>query len=577
MSLKILQEPGLEFCGEKNTTLKINQACLDVVSFLSERVQLFSRNVECYKCNFTQVDPVIEPNKTTSFIIDTNYALETYFSNAQNMQCHSEFLLEDKGHYVWNITTESHCDDMVTTNEPENMWFNLGMAATIYATLVVAIVLYKFISTSGWFRSFSRTVPFRELEADLGNPEQREQNKTYIQARTRRLSRMSSIDAFRGIAITFMIFVNYGGGDYAIFKHAPWNGLTVADLVFPWFIWIMGVSIALSLRSQLRSSTSRKKIFYHIVKRALILICLGLILNSRNVDKNSYLRIPGVLQRIGVTYFIVASIELIFTKPQRNEQFGPWYVCPDIVDSWLQWLLIILLSVAHVLITFLLPVPGCPTGYLGPGGMDQYSRFVNCTGGAAGYIDRLIFTDKHLYPHPTSQKIFHSNIPYDPEGLLGTLTSVLCAFFGVHAGRVILCFENSSSRMTRWVNWAFITGLLAGLLCGWSQNDGIIPVNKNLWSLSYVLGASCISFCMFTFLYWLVDVRRKWSGSPFIFAGMNAILLYIGHELLKKYFPFRWVPFTNTHAEILAMNLSATTIWLIVAYFLYRHNIFISL
>ena len=108
---------------------------------------------------------MVEPNRTTSFIIDTNYAFESYFSNAQNTQCHSEFHLEDKGHYVWNITTDSHCDSMITTDEPENMWFNLGMATTAYITLVIAIALYKFIIASGWFRSFSRNVPFQELEA----------------------------------------------------------------------------------------------------------------------------------------------------------------------------------------------------------------------------------------------------------------------------------------------------------------------------------------------------------------------------------------------------------------------------
>ena len=102
---------------------------------------------------------------TTSFIIDTNYELESYLSNAQNIQCHFQFHFEDKGHYVWNITTENHCDDIATTQEPESMWFNLGMAATIYITLAIAIILYKFVSASGWFRSFSRNVPFRELEA----------------------------------------------------------------------------------------------------------------------------------------------------------------------------------------------------------------------------------------------------------------------------------------------------------------------------------------------------------------------------------------------------------------------------
>lgn len=147
-----------------------------------------------------------------------------------------------------------------------------------------------------------------------------------------------------------MIFVNYGGGGYRIFRHSPWDGLTIADLVFPWwvclprtflfralkevingdffqrFIWIMGIGVALSLRSNLRTSASRKKILARIMTRSLVLVILGLALNSGSnhgksdsPDSFSYLRIPGVLQRIGLTYFVVALTELVFARPQRND------------------------------------------------------------------------------------------------------------------------------------------------------------------------------------------------------------------------------------------------------------------
>lgn len=136
---------------------------------------------------------------------------------------------------------------------------------------------------------------------------------------------------------------------------------------------------------------------------------------------------------------------------------GSWYRCPDIFDSWIQWILISFLTSAQLLLTLWLPVPGCPTGYLGPGGLHEHSAFKNCTGGAAGYIDRLIFTPQHIYSHPTCHQVYHTNMPYDPEGLLGTLTSVLCAFLGVHAGRIVLCYENTHSRIKRWIFWALVT------------------------------------------------------------------------------------------------------------------------
>ena len=163
-----------------------------------------------------------------------------------------------------------------------------------------------------------------------------------------------------------MIFVNYGGGSYYFFNHSPWNGLTVADLVFPWFVWIMGVSLAISTQSQLRNSVPRKKILLRVVKRSLILMFLGLVINSEG-GKNDLktMRLPGVLQRFGLTYLIVGMTEALLLPRQFPDVISPVL---DLTSSAWQWLVAVTCAALHLIITLQLPVPGCPTGYLGPGG-----------------------------------------------------------------------------------------------------------------------------------------------------------------------------------------------------------------
>ena len=124
---------------------------------------------------------------------------------------------------------------------------------------------------------------------------------------------------FRGLAIIVMIFVNYGGGGYWFFAHSKWNGLTVADLVFPWFMWIMGVSTAISTRSKLRNSIPRPTICWGVTKRSAILFFLGLVINSLGGQNDlRHLRIPGVLQRFAVCYLVVGTMEALLMK--RTEE-----------------------------------------------------------------------------------------------------------------------------------------------------------------------------------------------------------------------------------------------------------------
>uniref|UniRef100_A0A8C3PIU4 Heparan-alpha-glucosaminide N-acetyltransferase n=1 Tax=Calidris pygmaea TaxID=425635 RepID=A0A8C3PIU4_9CHAR len=108
-----------------------------------------------------------------------------------------------------------------------------------------------------------------------------------------------------------------------------------------------------------------------------------------------------------------------------------------------------------------------------------------------------------------------------------------------------------------------------------SKEEGFIPINKNLWSISYVTTMSCFAFILLLLIYYLVDVKKLWSGAPFFYPGMNSILVYIGHEVFENYFPFKWkMQDSQSHAEHLTQNLTATTLWVIISYLLYRRRIF---
>ncbi|XP_036605188.1 heparan-alpha-glucosaminide N-acetyltransferase isoform X2 [Trichosurus vulpecula] len=440
----------------------------------------------------------------------------------------------------------------------------------------------------------------RLINSELGSPTRAESYSSDLQVEAWRLTppvhRLRSLDTFRGIALIIMVFVNYGGGKYWFFKHESWNGLTVADLVFPWFVFIMGSSIALSLSSMLRRGCSRWKLLGKILWRSLLLCVMGILIVNPNYclgplswDK---LRIPGVLQRLGLTYLVVAVLELLFARAvpenstMENKQLrthrNSSLVFPstpqnrDIISYWPQWIFILMLEAVWVCVTFLLPVPGCPTGYLGPGGIGDFGKYPNCTGGAAGYIDRLLLGEDHIYQHPSPNVIYHTKVAYDPEGLLGTINSIVMAFLGVQAGKILLFYKDQHKQiLLRFLLWSAMLGVISGVLTKFSQNEGFIPVNKNLWSISYVTTLSFFAFLLLLFLYFLVDVARLWSGAPFFYPGMNSILVYVGHEVFENYFPFQWkMEDYQSHKEHLTQNLVATSLWVVIAYVLYRKRIF---
>uniref|UniRef100_A0A8C8S559 Heparan-alpha-glucosaminide N-acetyltransferase n=1 Tax=Pelusios castaneus TaxID=367368 RepID=A0A8C8S559_9SAUR len=431
-------------------------------------------------------------------------------------------------------------------------------------------------------REPQRFVTDLKIKYELGSPSRTDTASSNVPATVWTISqpRLRSLDTFRGLALIIMVFVNYGGGKYWFFKHQSWNGLTLADLVFPWFVFIMGTSISLSLSSMLRRGCSKWEVLGKAFWRSFLLFLIGIIVINPNYCLGPLswdnLRIPGVLQRLGFTYFVVAILELLSAKAvaENSTLETPYSALQDILLCWPQWVFILTLEVTWLCLTFLLNVPGCPKGYLGPGGIGDFGRYPNCTGGAAAYIDHMLLGEKHIYQHPSSNVLYQTTVAYDPEGILGTINSIFMAFLGLQAGKIFLFYKDQHKQIiSRFFIWSI--GIISAFLTKCSKDEGFIPVNKNLWSVSYVTTLSCFAFMLLLLIYYLVDVKRLWSGAPFFYPGMNSILVYTGHEIFENYFPFKWKMKDNqSHGEHLAQSLVATSIWVIISYLLYRKRMF---
>ncbi|KAJ8922259.1 hypothetical protein NQ315_004196 [Exocentrus adspersus] len=512
-------------CLKGYNSLAYDEACIDIISTLQDAVSIFGQYDECHKCDFQNLTALNSSANNTSIVVNTRSPLTLYY--VVDNVTHSPFkkMFYEHYRYGWNITTNG---SKIAIKEPaDNAYLPILMAFVLLFCFGTLWYMVKCI-----YKNCNRLRQFfiwnSEMEEDLGGSSP---GTPLVIERTpsvrKHPHRIKSIDVFRGLAIILMIFVNYGGGKYWFFQHSVWNGITVADLVFPWFLWVMGLSLTVSFQSKLRRAVPRRQMVFQVIRRSLILVLLGVIINSnKNMSTIADLRFPGVLQRIGVAYLVVGILEVIFMKRTEVDSIS---VIHDVVVAWPQWLFVISLIVIHTCVTFLADVPGCGKGYLGPG------------------------------------------------GILGTLTSILTVYLGVQAGKTLNTYQSVRARVLRWTVWGVVTGLVGGALCSFSRDNGPIPMNKQLWSLSFVFVTAGMAFIIQAFLFVIVDILRKWGGRPFFYPGMNAIILYVGHELMKNTFPFAWKPTEETHGTYLFMNLWGTFLWVSVSIFLYKRNIFLTI
>ncbi|XP_071495380.1 heparan-alpha-glucosaminide N-acetyltransferase-like [Diadema antillarum] len=563
-----------------------------IVSGLDQQIFFWIQTKQCYECKYILLGPV-SPRKTVELITDTTWAVDIVFNfdetdSSNATVCSMTYHFRQSGNYSlyvnYNKTSNNFACTRILSNNPPDVYIPIYVAMGILFGLAIFYILLRILWSSGSVLTFMVYLGMeRAVSSDLGtpsNPVSTHDSNSIQRPSSDKPQRLKSLDAFRGLTITVMIFVNSGSGRYhAIFGHSTWNGLTVADLVFPWFIFIMGVSITMSFQALLRHGVSRRTMLLKVVRRFVILFGLGLILDGgTNLSK---FRVPGVLQRIAASYLVVAVIHLASVKHRGEEyrvQNRLYCELRDILDYWYEWIIMLGLLALHICLTFLLPVPGCPTGYLGPGGplVGEDNSLENCTGGAANYIDKVILTYDHVYAHGTARVVYQTVVAHDPEGILGTLTSIFLAFLGLQAGKIFHSFSYPRDRILRFFSWCIVTGLIAGALCNFSKEDGVIPVNKNLWSVSFVLTTGSMAYLLLSLFYYLIDVQHWWTGAPFFFVGMNSIAAYCGSEVMASYFPFTWDPVYGTHAELLAMDVLATSLWVLITYYMYTIKFFVK-
>jgi predicted acyltransferase len=369
---------------------------------------------------------------------------------------------------------------------------------------------------------------------------------------TARRERLVSLDALRGIAIAGMILVNNPGtwrSVYPALQHSEWNGCTPADLIFPFFLFIVGVATTLSIVPSLERGVGRASLLAKVLRRTLTVFALGIILNGFPLFDLSVLRIPGVLQRVALCYFLASTTVLA-------------------VGARGQGITAAILLVGYWALLALVPVPGHPGEALGP------------DANLAASIDSALLRDHLLFPD------------WDPEGLLSTLGAVGTTLLGVLTGHWLRAARNPSDRALG----LFVAGN-AALLCG-SVMSIWLPINKSLWTSSYAVFTAGVALNLFATCHWLIDVKgyRRWAA-PFVVYGTNSIVAYVLSSLLAKIL-LLWtvaapggarIPFQQFAFEALFLRLASplnasllyalayVVLWLGITAFLYRHRVVIKI
>ena len=312
--------------------------------------------------------------------------------------------------------------------------------------------------------------------------------------------RLLSLDVLRGLTVAFMIMVNNSGaGAWAQMHHAAWNGLTATDLVFPTFLFVVGVSIVFSTEARLRRGDSRTKLAGHAVLRAVILFALGVFSNGFPHFHLQHLRIYGVLQRIAVCYLIVA---LLYLWDRR---------------AWTKVLLLVCLLVGYWALVRWVPVPGA-----GVPGRDV--PFLDKDQNIVAWLDRQLMPG-HLY----EDSPLHN--ARDPEGLLSDIPAIGTALLGLLTGLWL-----KKWLPTRIKTLGLLGGAAALLAMGYLWAVWF-PLNKKMWTSSYVLVAAGCSLLALALVYWAMEQRgwgqKGWSKAlawPWLVFGSNAIVAYVISE-----------------------------------------------
>jgi predicted acyltransferase len=391
--------------------------------------------------------------------------------------------------------------------------------------------------------------------------------------------RLESLDVFRGITIAGMLLVNNPGTWDAVYpplEHAEWNGWTPTDVIFPFFLFIVGITTAISLSARRARGASEREIARQIIRRGGLIVVIGLLLNAfpffwwgkiagvpdptllqRILWRAQHLRFAGVLQRIGLAYIAAALLTLRTT----------WRQQAGIISA---------LLLGYWAVMTLVPIPGTD-GIPGGAFLDDPGRTL------AAWTDRALLGTNHIWVSTKS---------WDPEGPLSTLPAIATAMLGVLAGSWIMTKERPLLERLAGLFGAGSLAMVAGLVWNW-----VFPINKNLWTSSYVLFTAGMASVTLATCMWLIDVHRirAWSR-PFVAFGLNPLVAFVGSGLMARIIaslvklpyhgkptPLQAISYQMLFAGWMPPRLGSllwallfVALWLFLAGVLYRRNVIIK-
>lgn len=384
---------------------------------------------------------------------------------------------------------------------------------------------------------------------------------------TSQSNRLLSLDILRGITIAGMIMVNNAGSwnyAYAPLKHAHWHGLTPTDLVFPFFMFIMGVSTFMSLR-KFNFAPTRAAV-WKVVRRTLLIFVIGLALGwfgqlmrglaageSFGMAASHFdtLRILGVLQRLALAYGFAALIALLAK------------------DKQLPWIIAILLGGYYLILRF------------GKGFEMSEENII-------AVVDKALWGPAHMYKDTTPEGV---RIALDPEGLLSTIPSIAHVLIGFLSGKLIVENRDNHTRVEKLLIWGTILAF-SGLLLQYG-----CPINKKIWSPTFVLVTTGFAAQLLGLLIWIIDIHKKEKWSRFFHAfGVNPLIVYVfagvlanlvgnirfawqGETISVKSFTYSVLiqPWAGNYFGSLLYALLFVTVCWLFGYILYKKNIYIKL
>ncbi len=361
--------------------------------------------------------------------------------------------------------------------------------------------------------------------------------------------RLQSIDALRGFDMLFIM--GFSGLVIAIcslfpngaeswlaqtMDHVEWHGFAHHDTIFPLFLFLAGLSFPFSYAKQCSVGATRSQIYLKILRRAVILILLGLVYNGLFRFNFGNLRICSVLGRIGVAWAVAAVLYINFNWKARAT------ICAVIL-------------LAYWLVVGYIPAPDVE-------GADPLSM----QGSIVGYIDRMI----------TPGRLYNGNI-FDPEGLLSTIPAVVTAMMGIFTGEYVRGDKHSGNRKTLMMFMVALIMLILGLL--WNI---VFPINKCLWTSSFVLVVGAYNLAMFALFYYLIDVRgwSRWSF-PLQVVGMNSITIYLAQKIIRfhncnKFFFEGLANYLPEEWGTVLLKAGYVVVCWVFLYILYRKKIFLK-